>query len=105
MGYNVKADKKLLKGMIVCEYVGEVYTHREVIEKYRESDSLMELRSGKNADETLFIVPDKFTNIGRFFNGINNFQEGQRGNLRSLRIIGEGRPMVILYTCQTVEKG
>lgn len=27
-GYDVIADKDLPKGMIVCEYVGDVYTHR-----------------------------------------------------------------------------
>ena len=28
MGYDVVADMDLPKGMIVCEYVGDVYTHR-----------------------------------------------------------------------------
>lgn len=32
----------------------------------------MQLTFGKNADESLFIVPRKFTNIARFLNGINN---------------------------------
>ena len=32
MGYDVIADMDLPKGMIVCEYVGDVYTHRFVLE-------------------------------------------------------------------------
>lgn len=31
MGYDVVADKDLPKGMIICEYVGDVYTFRETI--------------------------------------------------------------------------
>lgn len=31
----------------------------------------MQLTFGKNADESLFIVPRKFTNIARFLNGVN----------------------------------
>lgn len=31
-GYDVVADRDLEKGMIVCEYVGDVYTMRECIE-------------------------------------------------------------------------
>ena len=32
MGYDVVADKDLPKGMIVCEYVGDVYPNRVVLE-------------------------------------------------------------------------
>ncbi len=31
----------------------------------------MDLKNGKNADETLLIVPNKYTNIARFLNGVN----------------------------------
>lgn len=31
----------------------------------------MQLKNGKNADETLMIIPIKYTNIARFINGIN----------------------------------
>lgn len=30
-GYDVIADKDLPAGMIICEYVGDVYTHREAL--------------------------------------------------------------------------
>jgi hypothetical protein len=31
MGYDVIADKDLPSGMLVCEYVGDVVTFREII--------------------------------------------------------------------------
>jgi hypothetical protein len=31
----------------------------------------MELKKGKNSDESLVILPRKYTNIARFINGIN----------------------------------
>lgn len=50
MGFNIKADKDLPSSMIVCEYVGEVYSHREVAHRFSLNNSLMELRNGKNAN-------------------------------------------------------
>jgi hypothetical protein len=59
MGYDVVAAKNLPKNMIVCEYVGEVVTWRSILndEKSQSNDSLMELRAGRNADQTLYIRP------------------------------------------------
>lgn len=51
--------------------MGDVYTSRGHINLEEQNDSVMELKKGKNADETLFIVPRRFTNIARFINGIN----------------------------------
>ena len=31
MGYDVKADKAIPKGTIICEYVGEVITKRDAL--------------------------------------------------------------------------
>ena len=64
----------------------------------------MELKVGKNADESLFIVPEKFSNIARFINGINN-QKKVKPNVESIRTLGEGKPMIILYTSRKVKKG
>ena len=53
MGYDVVADKDLPECMLVCEYLGDVVTYREVISKnYSEehNDSLFELSVGSNAD-------------------------------------------------------
>jgi SET domain-containing protein len=58
-GYDVIADRPIPQRTLICEYVGEVVTHRECIELESRSknDSLMELQAGKNSDETLFIRP------------------------------------------------
>lgn len=37
-----------------------------------ENDSIMELLETGDADKSLNIVPEKYSNVGRFFNGINN---------------------------------
>ena len=55
---------------LIGEYLGEVRTLRQVL--FDENDSIMELLSTGDADTTLMIRPEKFSNIGRFFNGINN---------------------------------
>lgn len=105
-GYDVIADKDLPKGMIVCEYVGDVYTFRDAL-TLEANDSVMELKKGKNADESLLIVPRKFTNIARFINGINNKdpEKAKKQNVDTLRTLAHGRPVVILYTLKSVKKG
>lgn len=59
MGYDVVAAVNLPKNMIVCEYIGQVVTWRTILndEKSKNNDSLMELRAGVNADQTLYIRP------------------------------------------------
>ena len=71
MGYDVVADKDLPKGMIVCEYVADVYTNRVALNLNAEqpNDSIMELKHGTNADESLSIMPIKYSNMARFING------------------------------------
>ena len=111
MGYNVIADKNLPKGMIVCEYIGDVYTHRYAIEMTtifeEQNDSIMELKKGKNADETLFIYPKKYSNIARFINGVNDKDKAKKNkaNVASIRTLITGRPAVILYTTKSIRKG
>lgn len=92
--------------MIVCEYVGDVYTFRDAL-RLEPNDSIMELKKGKNADESLLIVPRKFTNIARFINGINEKdpQKAEKQNVETVRALAQGRPVVILYTCKSVKKG
>jgi hypothetical protein len=85
MGYDVVAEKNLPKGMIICEYIGDVVTLREAL-KDRHNDSLMEYKIGRNSEETLYIRPKKFTNIARFINGINN-NCPEKANVRSLRAL------------------
>ena len=64
----------------------------------------MELKKGKNADETLFIIPTKFTNIARYINGINP-KAKNKANVKSHRTWIRGRPAVILYTSRQIKEG
>ena len=64
----------------------------------------MELKKGRNADETLFIIPTKFTNIARYINGINPKAQ-DKANVKSHRSRIRGRPAVILYTSKQIKKG
>lgn len=100
------ADRDLPAGMIVCEYVGDVYTHRETL-ALEENDSVMELKLGSNADESLFIVPTHHTNIARFINGINpkDPKSKEKENLKDMRALANGRPVVVLYTVRAIKKG
>ena len=104
MGYDVVAGKSCAKDMIVCEYIGDVVTLREVIRTDRKNDSLMEYKVGRNADETLFIKPTHYTNIARFINGINS-KGKKKPNVKSLRTTIQGKPSVILYTTQRIKEG
>jgi hypothetical protein len=38
----------------------------------------MELLSTGDSDTTLCIVPENYSNIGRYFNGINNTKKGSK---------------------------
>lgn len=70
MGYDVKAGKDIPKGTIICEYIGEVITKRQAQHELH-NDSLMDLMMGINADSSLVIKPEKYTNMARFINGVN----------------------------------
>ena len=37
MGYDVIADKDLPKGMLVCEYVGDVVSYRKIVSYFQEN--------------------------------------------------------------------
>lgn len=107
MGWDVVADRDLPKGMIVCEYVGDVYTVRNALYLQEKNDSVMELWKGKNADQSLLIVPRRYTNIARFINGINNQdpKSKEKQNVEDIRCLVQGRPVVILYTIKAIKKG
>lgn len=107
MGYDVVSDKDLPKGMLVCEYVGDVVTYREVINTNHEehNDSLFELRAGSNSNTTLYIRPKMFTNMGRFINGVNNVTGKDRVNLASIRMLYKGKPGIFLFTTRKIKRG
>lgn len=69
MGFDVVSDAELPERMIVCEYIGDVYDYRTVLD-LEDNDSRMFLRDGKSADEVLYIVPRKYSNIARYINGV-----------------------------------
>lgn len=56
------------------------------------------------ADESLFIIPRKFTNIARFINGVKKGDE-MKANVRSVRELVQGKPAIILYTIRGIKKG
>lgn len=60
---------------------------------------------GKNADETLYIRPAKFTNLGRFINGVNNLTGKNKINIASVKMFYKGKPGVFLYTTRQIKKG
>lgn len=64
----------------------------------------MFLRKGKNADETLFIVPRKYTNIARYINGVHPDNKHQI-NVKNVKVRVQGRSAIILYTSRPIKKG
>ena len=71
-GYYVVAAQAIPALTLICEYVGQVFTHKQVHERedYRKNDSIMEIIC--NDEDSLYIIPVNKSNVGRFFNGINN---------------------------------
>lgn len=67
----------------------------------------MQLTIGKNSEQTLLIVPRKYTNIARFLNGINEKdpKRHEKQNVETVRALILGRPVVILYTSRSVRRG
>ena len=54
------------------------------------------------------IVPDKFSNLARFINGINNTEEGakkKKQNVISGRFNVDNKATVLIYTLKSVKKG
>ena len=106
MGYDVRADMNIPKGTIICEYIGEVITKRKALE-FVDNDSLMELSPGMDADSSLIIRPQRFTNMARFINGVNNKSAAsmKKANVETIRLSIGGRPTVLLFTRRKVLKG
>jgi hypothetical protein len=65
----------------------------------------MELRSGCNSEETLIIRPDRYTNMARFINGINNAKGKNKANVATVRMLAKGIPTVILYSLKPIKSG
>ena len=61
----------------------------------------------EDLNRSLDIVPMKFGNIGRFFNGINNSETESKTlkqNLKTMRVQLNNECKVLMYTCRKVRK-
>lgn len=69
--YRVEADAPIKAMTFLAEYTGDVdfVSNRSDNENF---DSFMTLLTFKNAENGLFVCPDKRGNIARFISGINN---------------------------------
>lgn len=63
----------------------------------------MELQAGKNANETLIIRPERFTNLARFINGVK--EDSNEGNVQSMKLLYKGKPLVLLVSTRPIKKG
>lgn len=72
-----------------------------------DNDSLMELMIGVDADSSLIIKPEKYTNMARFINGINNSnaESRKKANVKTIRFNIVGRPTILLYASRKINKG
>ena len=103
-GWDVVTDVDIPKHALICEYVGDVFSDRELLtqpELAFHNDSIMDLRVGISADETLAIVPHCHTNIARFINGVKH---SKNANLQSLKVRIKGRPAVLLQAKRYIKK-
>ena len=58
--------------------------------------------------KSLVVVPYEYSNVARFFNGINNNEKDSKRlkqNVRSMRCQVDGKATVLLYTKKAVKKG
>ena len=63
----------------------------------------MDLWIGRNSDEKLVIRPQKWTNIGRFLNGVKDSTSDI--NVRSIRLCYRGLPVILLLANRDIKKG
>jgi len=72
------------------------------------NDSIFELLCSGDPKTSLVVAPNKYSNVARFFNGINNSEKDSKKlkqNIRSMRCQVDGRVTVLLYTSKSVKKG
>lgn len=112
-GFYVVAATDLPELTLLAEYLGEVRTDKQTIND--PNDSIMELLCCKCLDsnepdpsKSLVVIPQTFSNVGRFFNGINNSDKDSKKlkqNVRSMRCQVDAKATVLLYTKRAVKKG
>ena len=94
-GFFVTAAQDIASLTLICEYVGEVRKSSDLI----QNDSVMELVSG-----SLDVVPVKYANVGRFFNGVGENQL-KMANLRTMRCQVNGECRLLIYSSRKIKKG
>ena len=68
----------------------------------------MELLCTGDPKTSLNVAPERYSNVARFFNGINNSVAGSKRkqqNIRTMRCQVDGQATVLLYTSKAVRKG
>lgn len=106
MGFYCVAAENMPELTLLAEYCGEVRTEEQILNS--KNDSIMELLQTNDASTSLNVVPERYSNIARFFNGINNNQQGSKRNhqnVRTIRCQVGGKATVLLYTNRKVKKG
>lgn len=71
---------------LLAEYLGEVKTDEQI--GTNVNDSIMELLATGDPMTSLNVVPENYSNIARFFNGINNSVRNSKTlhqNVRTMR--------------------
>ena len=75
-GFIVRAATFIERHTLICEYIGDIFTHREfcqlIIDKDKNVDSNMDLIITPISETSLIICPYNHSNIARFISGINN---------------------------------
>jgi SET domain-containing protein len=94
-------------GTVFCLYDGEVSPHRENLMSRDDSImTLLEPKTGK-CDDRLVILANKFCNVARFFNGVDQNKSNckHEANVSSRRILLNKIIRVILFANRDIEAG
>ena len=112
-GFVVRAQDDIAKGTLICEYVGLVYTYRELV--FSSNDSIMTLLKTPRSETTLVILPEKHGNISKFISGVNNHNQElkysvlykirKKQNVASMRVEVDNKVRVVIYTLKCIKKG
>jgi len=67
----------------------------------------MEILDTGDSETSLVFVPEKYSNVGRFFNSVNNRvkESIKKQNLKSIRCQLDGKVTLLLYSMRAVKKG
>jgi regulator of replication initiation timing len=92
LGHYVVATKEIKRGVLVCEYIGDIVRHDETT---NVCDSVMEYTGD------YVIAPLRHANIAKFFSGVNTYKK-HLPNMASIRCVIDGMVHVYLYTIRDI---